>query len=94
MQLLVSPDQSQGSLKIHQDARILASVLDAGSKINIPLASGRKYWLQVAQGQLKINQIQLEKGDGVAIEQDQISDLSLEAVEESEFLLFDLRNQI
>jgi redox-sensitive bicupin YhaK (pirin superfamily) len=93
LQLLVSNDRRQGSLMIHQDASLSAAILDPGKKLLVPLRAGRKYWLQVAQGELKLKQLQLSKGDGVAIAADELSDLSLEAVTESEILLFDLQNQ-
>lgn len=94
LQLLVSSDQQAGSLKINQDAKIFAAVLDAGKKISVPLAKDRKHWLQVAKGDLRLGSQVLGQGDAVALEANELADLSLEATSEAEFLLFDLRNDL
>jgi redox-sensitive bicupin YhaK (pirin superfamily) len=88
LRVVVSPDARDGSLKIHQDASIHASVLDAGKSVMYELKPGRHAWLQVARGEIELNGTKLAEGDGAAITDEQ--SLTIRATKDSEFLLFDL----
>ncbi|HBB88736.1 MAG TPA: quercetin 2,3-dioxygenase [Blastocatellia bacterium] len=88
LRLIVSPAGEDGAVRIHQDAKIYASVLDADKSVNHQLATGRNAWLQVAAGAVELNGTQLKHGDGAAISQE--DQLSITAGEPSEVLLFDL----
>jgi hypothetical protein len=55
LRLVVDPDGHDGALRIHQDARIYASLLQAGESVAHPLAAGRGAWVQVARGALEID---------------------------------------
>jgi len=87
--LVVSPDGRDGSLTVHQDVELSSSVLDAGQRVEHSPASGRKTWLQVARGALRLNGQDLDAGDGAAVESE--ASLTLEAKSDrTEILLFDL----
>ena len=86
--LIASPDATEGSLKIHQDARIHAALLDAGKSLTYELETGRHAWLQVARGRLKVGNLELGEGDGLAVSDE--AKLIIEGVDSAEFLLFDL----
>jgi hypothetical protein len=88
LRLIVSPGGEDGSVDIHQDARIYASLLDPGTTIEHPLEPGRRAWLQMIEGNLRANGEELVRGDGLAVDGD--PHLTLEATEPSQFLLFDL----
>jgi redox-sensitive bicupin YhaK (pirin superfamily) len=88
LRLIVSPEGDEGSVRIHQDAKIYASVLDPGHSVVHNLAPGRGAWLQVAAGSVSVNDIALSQGDGAAIDGE--SELRLTAGEATEILLFDL----
>lgn len=88
LRLVVSPEGSEGSVKIHQNARIYASVLDEGVKLVHALANGRSAWLQVAAGSVTLNDTLLKQGDGAAVTQE--SNLRIAAQQPAEVLLFDL----
>jgi len=88
LRLIVSPDGNEGAVRIHQNARIYASVLDEGKSLSHQIPTGRHAWLQVAGGAVELNDIQLKHGDGAAISQE--SQLSIVAREPAEVLLFDL----
>ncbi|MFQ6686775.1 pirin family protein, partial [Bordetella pertussis] len=45
---LVSPDGADGSLRIHQDARLYAGLFDGTESAELPLAAGRRSWVHVA----------------------------------------------
>lgn len=88
LRLVASPDASDGSLMIHQDARIHLSKLDAGKQIVHELAAGRHAWLQVLRGAVTLNGTKLETSDGAAVTDEQ--SLEIVAVESAEIMLFDL----
>jgi len=88
LRLLVAPDGDGGALKIHQDAKIYAAILDNGQTVTHALAPGRGAWLQVARGSVDANGIALAAGDGAAIENE--SSIVIAASEDAEILLFDL----
>jgi redox-sensitive bicupin YhaK (pirin superfamily) len=89
LRLIVSPDGSDGSVKIHQDAKIFASLLDDRQEVVHSIEEGRSAWLQVAAGSVKLNDVALKQGDGAAISQE--SKLQITAEGPAEVLLFDLK---
>ncbi|HEY1991152.1 MAG TPA: pirin family protein [Gammaproteobacteria bacterium] len=89
LRLIASADGRAGSVRIQQDATIYAGRLAAGTKLQHRLAPGKKAYLQVARGELHLNGGQhLEEGDGVMAEAEPY--LDLEAVTDTELLLFEL----
>ena len=89
LRLLVSPDGAEDSLRIGQDVRLLASLLEAGKAASWALGKGRHAWVQVASGRVLVNGVALEAGDGAAIRE--AGTVRVHAGSASEFLLFDLR---
>ena len=61
LRLIVSPDGSDGSVKIHQDAKIFASLLDERQEVVHSLDNGRSAWLQVAAGSVRLNDVALKQ---------------------------------
>jgi len=88
LRLIVSPGGDDGSVKIHQDAKIYASVLDPSQEVVHTLEAGRSAWLQVAAGSVTLNNFALKQGDGAAVTEE--SNLRIVASEPAEVLLFDL----
>ena len=88
LRLIVSPDAADGSVLIHQDAKIFASILDKGQTVTHPIQNGRHAWLQVAAGTVELNGTPLKHGDGAAVSEE--SELKVTANEPAEVLLFDL----
>ena len=87
--LVVSPDGRYGSVSIHQDASLYATLLDPGATLAHPLAPDRHAWLQVARGALTVNGgTVLAEGDGAAVSGE--SKLDVRAESATEALLFDL----
>ena len=89
LRLIVSPDGRDGSVKIHQDAKIFASLLDERQEVVHSLENGRSAWLQVAAGSVRLNDVVLKQGDGAAVSQE--SNLRITAQAPAEVLLFDLK---
>jgi redox-sensitive bicupin YhaK (pirin superfamily) len=88
LRLVASPDGSDGSVSMHQDARLYASLLDAGQQVNYELKPDRHAWVQVARGAVEINGQPLRQGDGAAISEER--ELKIVGTEPAEILLFDL----
>jgi hypothetical protein len=86
--LVVSGSGRGGSLQINQDAEIFVAKFLQGKKFDFAIKKNRKIWIQMVSGKIKIGNFTLEKGDALAVENEET--LSLLAQENSEFLLFDL----
>jgi redox-sensitive bicupin YhaK (pirin superfamily) len=88
LRLVASPDAAEGSLLIHQDARIFLSSLDADKQVTHELAPGRHAWLQVLRGQVSLNGQALQTSDGAAVSNE--TALEVKASDVAEVMLFDL----
>lgn len=88
LRLIASPDGSNGSVTIHQNAKLYVSLLSRGKELKHSLAPGRFAWLQVAKGSVELNGQGLDQGDGAAVRDEQ--QLTIKATADSEILLFDL----
>ena len=86
--LLASPDAVQGSLLIHQDARVFAARLDGVETLDYPIAAGRKIYLHVARGSLQANGHALAAGDALMYTDE--AEVELSDAKEAEVLLFDM----
>jgi redox-sensitive bicupin YhaK (pirin superfamily) len=86
--LIASPTSEDNSVHVQQDARIFATLLDAGQEVSYQLQTERHAWVQVARGAVEIDGQRLEQGDGAAISKEDA--LTLAGKEDSEVLLFDL----
>lgn len=88
MNLLASPDGEDGSITIHQDARLYAANLQDNEELSYSIPPGRRVYIHLARGKLELNGHELEAGDGAKIWDENINILSIAAG--SEALLFDL----
>jgi redox-sensitive bicupin YhaK (pirin superfamily) len=86
--LLASRDGRDGSVTVHQDARLWAAVLDPGTAVAHEVAPGRAAWVQVIRGELDVGGTPVEAGDGIAVERAGV--LALAARAAAEVLVFDL----
>jgi redox-sensitive bicupin YhaK (pirin superfamily) len=86
--LVASPDGADGSMTIHQDARLYLATLVPGRSASQEFPSGRAAWLQVLWGRVQTFGTDLAAGDGVAITDEKV--VTVEAAVPSEVLLFDL----
>ena len=85
---LVSEDGRDGSLKMWQDARLYATLLDGSEHVEYEIAPGRRGYVHVARGDVTLNGQRLGAGDGVKIQDTQT--VSLSEGKNAEVLLFDL----
>jgi redox-sensitive bicupin YhaK (pirin superfamily) len=91
LRLVASRDGNEGSVTIHQDARLYAGLLESGKSVRHELAPGRGAWIQVTSGAVEVNGKRLSAGDGATIEEEKSLEISGRGEQgRSEFLLFDL----
>lgn len=88
LRLIASPDQAEGSVKIHQDARLYSSLLKRGESVTHNVGEDRHVWLQIIEGKIRANGHELSAGDGASLSS--ATELHLESIAPSHFLLFDL----
>ena len=88
LRLIVSPDSAQGSLLIHQDARVYAGLFDGAENAKLSVGNGRRIYVHVAGGQLSANGITLTAGDALKISHE--TQLLIEHGDNAEVLVFDL----
>jgi len=88
LRLVASEDGREGSVTIQQDASVYAGILEPGATVEHQVAENRHAWVQVARGSLKLNDLELNQGDGAAIKEERT--LNLIADDKAEVLFFDL----
>jgi quercetin 2,3-dioxygenase len=88
LRVLASPDGRERSIKINQDALIYSAALADDDRVVYPLADGRTAYVRVAKGCVRVNGTLLHVGEGVKIRDG--TDVTLEAVDDAEALIFDL----
>ena len=88
LRLVASPDASEGSVGLNTDARVYAGIFGEGDKSLFTLPENRYGWVHVARGKLRINDVELSEGDGVALDKER--ELRIEGIDDAEILVFDL----
>lgn len=88
LRLVASPDGADGSVRIHQDARLYTTILGPREGTALALDAGRHAWIQVARGAITVNGQPLRQGDGASASAE--SSIALIGVETAEVLLFEL----
>jgi redox-sensitive bicupin YhaK (pirin superfamily) len=90
LRLVASPDGRDGSLTVHQDARVFAAILAKGEAVEQAIAGGRHLWAQVARGEVDLNGTRLRAGDGAALSDEKAFRLAGAGEGLAEVLVFDL----
>lgn len=88
LRLVASPDGADGSVRIQQDVQLYAALIEPGHDIRHGPARGRRAYMHVAEGSLRLNGMNMDAGDGARIEQE--AEIHLESDSCAEILLFDL----
>ncbi|WP_455231282.1 pirin family protein [Geopseudomonas aromaticivorans] len=89
LRLIISPDGAEGSLSVHQDARVYAGLFDGAEQQRFELPADRFAYIQVVRGALTVNGQRLSAGDGARLRN--VREIDFSAGEDAEVLLFDLR---
>lgn len=85
---VVSRDRLAKALSIHQDVNIFASTLTTGAGIDYRVEDGRRGYLYIVEGRVRLDDCLLREGEAVRIVGKE--DLGLSAEGESELILLDL----
>jgi len=91
LRLIASPDGAEGSVRIHQDARVYAGLFEALEGADLDLRPDRRAYVHVALGELQVNGERLAAGDALKLEG--AARLSLSDGVDAEVLVFDLPGQ-
>lgn len=88
LRLIASPNAAEGSVLIHQDARVYAGLFDGDERAQLEVQPGRDIYVHVARGQVAANNQALKAGDAVMITD--ANELTLDTGKDAEVLVFDL----
>jgi quercetin 2,3-dioxygenase len=88
LRLIASPDGADGSVTIHQDARVYAGLFDGDESATHKVADGRRAYVHVARGSVQLNGTPLVAGD--AARWIGAGRLTLSGGSDAEVLVFDL----
>jgi len=88
LQLIASPDAAQGSVLIHQDARVYAGLFEGEERTTLTVEEGRRLYVHVAKGAVTANGTPLGAGDALKVSAER--ELTLTDGKGAEVLVFDL----
>ena len=88
LRLVASPDGADGSVLIHQDARLYVGLFSGAEAATLDLAPGRRAYVHVARGSVSVNGIALETGDALKVSEE--AAVALADGKDAEVLVFDL----
>ncbi len=88
LRLIASPDRADGSVLIHQDARVYAGLFDDAEDASLEVSPRRRVYVHLARGKLDVNGVALEAGDAIAFTD--TATIELARGEGAEVLVFDL----
>ncbi len=88
LRLVASPDGADGSVSIHQDARLYAGLFDGDEHATLALAPGRLGYVHVVRGAIEANGHALGAGDALRYRDE--AEVRLAAGRDAEVLVFDL----
>lgn len=76
-------------ISIHQDAKMYMASPTDGQEISFEFDDGRSGFLQLARGQIELNDELVKEGDGAEISD--VKAINIKALADSEIILFDLK---
>jgi len=88
LRLIASPDGADGSVTIHQDARLYAALMDGADTLEHELSPDRRAYVHVIRGEVEVNGQALSGGDAIKLARE--TRVKLAKASNAEVLLFDL----
>jgi redox-sensitive bicupin YhaK (pirin superfamily) len=89
LRLIASADGREGSVRIHQDATLSATLLDGEESVELEPAQGRRVYVHVVRGAATVNGQALESGDAMKLWGGD-NKVRVEKARNAEILVFDL----
>lgn len=88
LRLIASPQGEDGSVRIHQQARLYAGLFDGAERAQLEIAPDRRAYVHVARGAISLNGQSLKAGDAAKLTGE--GQVLLERGHQAEVLVFDL----
>lgn len=88
LRLIASSDGEDGSVLIHQDAKLFAGLFDGAEAASLAIAAGRLAYIHVARGAVTVNGVELKTGD--ALKLSDVATVDISDGQQAEVLVFDL----
>jgi quercetin 2,3-dioxygenase len=88
LRLIASPDRADGSVLLHQDARIFAGLFNGAEQASLSMDPRRRVYVHVARGSIHANSVELAAGDAMKLTD--APELVLDRGLDAEVLVFDL----
>jgi quercetin 2,3-dioxygenase len=88
LRLVVSGDGAEGSVTVHQDARMYAGLFDGAESAQLQVKAGRRIYVHVVRGELNVQGTRLSAGD--ALKLTDVTRLDIGEGRDAEVLVFDL----
>ncbi|QJR16117.1 pirin family protein [Usitatibacter palustris] len=89
LRLIASNDGREGSVLIHQDASLYATILDGADTVEHKVAAGRRAYVHVIRGDVTVNGQPLSAGDAAKLGGNDTT-VRLDNARQAEVLVFDL----
>lgn len=87
---IATPDGRDGTLHIKQDATLQQLILEPGQSIELPIINGRNVYVHQVTGQLSVDDVLLDAGDGAKVEAQNQLNFANQSSESVTALVFDL----
>jgi redox-sensitive bicupin YhaK (pirin superfamily) len=88
LRMIASPDGADGSVRIHQQARVYAGLFEGEESDELMIAPGRRAYVHLARGRLSVNGQTLHAGDAMKLTAE--ASVNVAQGEGAEVLVFDL----
>jgi len=88
LRLVGSRDGREGSVTIHQDVDLYASIVEKGKNVTLDDVADRRVLVQIVSGSVNVNGETLLAGDGVQIRD--VATIDITANDDAELLLFSM----
>jgi len=86
LDLIASRQRHDNAVVIHQDVDLYRATPGDGAPITLPVAPGRRVWVQIVHGAATVNGVALSAGDAAAI----TGETALAIAGDGELLVFDM----
>lgn len=86
LDLIASRQRHDNAVVIHQDVDLYRATPGEGAPITLPVAAGRRVWVQTVRGDATVNGVALTAGDAAAI----TGETALAIAGDGELLVFDM----
>ena len=88
LRLIASPDGADASLRIHQNASVLAGLFSGAEQAQYSLGTERLGYVQLARGSATVNGLRMAAGDGAMLKSE--TGIAIRDGDGAELLVFDL----